>query len=92
MGIVGLTKIGRFGRWNVIYSNGTDKPVSWLWNIVPEKLRSYWLLYRHICMKRGICMILTLSVLYQFFASEEKWIRSRARGRPKDEIHTKGMG
>ncbi len=43
-------------------------------------------------MKRGICMILTLSVLYQFFASEEKWIRSRARGRPKDEIHTKGMG
>ena len=36
-------------------------------------------------MKRGICMILTLSVLYQFFASEEKWIRSRARGRPKDE-------
>ena len=48
MGIVGLTKIGRFGRWNVIYSNGTDKPVAWLWNIVPEKLRSYWLLYRHM--------------------------------------------
>ena len=48
MGIVGLTKVGRFGRWNVIYSNGTDKPLSWLWNIVPDKLRSYWLLYRRM--------------------------------------------
>ena len=28
MGVVGLTKIGSFGRWNVIYSNGTDKPVA----------------------------------------------------------------
>ena len=40
---------------------------------------------RHICMKKSICIVLTLSILYQFFASEEQWIRSRIRGRPKEE-------
>ena len=42
-------------------------------------------------MTKGICTILCLSVLYQFFASEEKWIRSRMRGRP-DEVHTERLG
>ena len=48
MGLVGLSKCGRFGRWNKVYSNGESKPVSWLWNIVPSPIRSYWLLYRHL--------------------------------------------
>ena len=43
-------------------------------------------------MKRGLCAILCIGILYQFLMSEERWIRSRMRGSPKDEIHTKGMG
>ena len=44
-------------------------------------------------MKRSICTILTLSIFYQFMISHEDWVRTRImRGRPKDEIHSKGMG
>jgi len=48
MGVVGLSKIGRFGRWSQVYSTGETKPVSWLWSIAPERFRSYWLFIRHI--------------------------------------------
>ena len=48
MGIVGLSKIGRFGRWNQVLSTGETRPVSWLWTIVPSPIRSYWLFERHI--------------------------------------------
>lgn len=46
-GAVGLSKIGR-GRWNIVYSNGTSKPVSYVWNIVPSKWRTYWLYKRNV--------------------------------------------
>jgi len=42
-------------------------------------------------MRKGICMLVTISVFYQFLMSQEEWVRTRMRGRPKDEIHTKGM-
>jgi len=43
---VGLSKIdGWNNKWSVLYSNGTSKEVSLLWNIVPRRIRSY-ILYR----------------------------------------------
>ena len=48
MGIVGLTKIGKYGRWSQVLSTGETKPVSWLWNIAPSRFRTYWLFIRHI--------------------------------------------
>jgi hypothetical protein len=44
-------------------------------------------------MKRLIWLTLCISILHQYLSTEEKWVRTRLRGRPKDdEIHTKGMG
>jgi len=40
---VGLSKI-RY-RWYVLYNTGESKPVSYLWNIVPKRIRTY-LLWR----------------------------------------------
>jgi len=34
---VGMSKIGKYGRWHIVYSNGTSKKVSWLWSIVPDR-------------------------------------------------------
>ena len=49
MNPVGITKIqGIMNRWNVIYSNGETKPVSYMWSIVPNRLRTYMLYRRHI--------------------------------------------
>ena len=45
---VGLSKIGTWSRWYVLYSNGTSKKVSVLWNIVPQRMRSYILYRRYI--------------------------------------------
>ncbi len=43
---VGLSKIdGWNNNWYVLYSNGTSKKVSVVWNIVPQRIRSY-ILYR----------------------------------------------
>jgi len=43
---VGLSKIdGWTNKWSVVYSNGTSKEVSLLWNAVPHRIRTY-ILYR----------------------------------------------
>ena len=34
---VGLSRTGKYGRWHIVYNNGTSKKISWLWNIVPER-------------------------------------------------------
>jgi len=43
---VGMSKIGTWSRWYVLYSNGTSKKVSILWNIVPSKMRSHHLYWK----------------------------------------------
>ena len=49
MNPVGISKIqGIMNRWNVIYSNGETKPVSYMWSIVPNRIRVYMLYRRHI--------------------------------------------
>lgn len=45
---VGISKIGTWSRWYVLYCNGTSKKVSILWNIVPSKIRAYYLYRRYI--------------------------------------------
>lgn len=49
MNPVGISKIkGIMNRWNVIYSNGETKPVSYMWSIVPNRIRVYMLYRRQI--------------------------------------------
>jgi hypothetical protein len=36
---VGLSKVGNFGCWYILYNNGTSKKISWFWNIVPSRYR-----------------------------------------------------
>jgi hypothetical protein len=36
---VRLSKVGNFGRWHIVYNNGTSKKISWFWNIVPSRYR-----------------------------------------------------
>ena len=46
---VGLSKItGIKNKWNVCYSDGTYKSVSHLWNISPNKFRTWYLFRRHM--------------------------------------------
>ena len=45
--VVGLVKIGKWGRWSQVLSNGESRPVSPIWTIMPENIRSYWLWWRH---------------------------------------------
>ena len=45
--VVGLSKIGRWGRWNQVLSTGESRPVSPIWTIMPDGIRSYWLWWRH---------------------------------------------
>lgn len=47
MNPVGITRIGK-GRWSVIYSNGETKPVSYMWSIVPHRIRTYMLYKRYM--------------------------------------------
>ena len=45
--VVGLSKIGKWGRWYQVLSTGESRPVSHIWTITPESIRYYWLYYRH---------------------------------------------
>ena len=45
--VVGLSKIGKWGRWNQVLSNGESRPCSIIWTIMPDNIRSYWLWWRH---------------------------------------------
>ena len=36
---VGLSKVGNFGSWYILYNNGTSKKISWFWNIIPSRYR-----------------------------------------------------
>lgn len=47
MTVVGLSKIGRWGRWNQILSNGETRPCSMIWTIMPSVIRSYCLWIRY---------------------------------------------
>ena len=39
--VVGLVKIGKWGRWEQVLSNGKSRPVSLIWTIMPDGIRSY---------------------------------------------------
>ena len=45
--VVGLVKIGKWGRWEQVLSNGKSRPVSPIWTIMPDGIRNYWLWWRH---------------------------------------------
>ena len=45
--VVGLSKIGRWGRWYQVLSTGESRPCSIIWTIVPDNIRSYCLWWRH---------------------------------------------
>jgi len=51
--VVGLTKIGKWGRWHQVLSNGESRPCSMIWTIMPKGIRSYclWMRYYNRQMK-----------------------------------------
>jgi len=42
---VGISKCGTWGRHNLVMCNGTSRPLSYAWYLVPSRLRT-WILYR----------------------------------------------